>query len=309
VNLPISGARNRLLAILSDPDRDLLTPALEAVALDLRQVLEAPNEPISHAYFLESGLVSIVGTAPPAHRIEIGMVGSEGMTGLSIVLGGDRSVNETMVQSAGTALRISTGSLRRMLEASRSLTATLLRYVNVFMVQGSQTALANGRGLLDERLARWLLMWHDLAGGFAGLAPASRNELLGQGLSAQKVTAAFRPPHPAPLAGTVSNVASISLLNRVSCYSTCRRLMRENSQRASAWSSLLRGQHQMFVGSSGPHDVGLIGVGLRVPWVALHHAFGLGAHNHHVGPSLYPVIIRGLFGGIRISVACSVVPA
>ena len=29
------------------------------------------------------------------------------------------------------------------------------------MVQGSQTALANGRGRLDERLARWLLMWHD----------------------------------------------------------------------------------------------------------------------------------------------------
>lgn len=165
MNIPIGGARNRLLAILSDPDRDLLTPALETVALDLRQVLEAPNEPISHAYFLESGLVSIVGTAPPAHRIEIGMVGSEGMTGLSIVLGGDRSVNETMVQSAGTALRISTGSLRRMLEASRSLTATLLRYVNVFMVQGSQTALANGRGLLDERLARWLLMWHDRVGG------------------------------------------------------------------------------------------------------------------------------------------------
>ena len=48
-----------------------------------------------------------------------------------------------------------------MMAASESFTATLLRYVNVFMVQGSQTALANGRGRLDERLARWLLMWHD----------------------------------------------------------------------------------------------------------------------------------------------------
>ena len=65
------------------------------------------------------------------------------------------------MQASGSALRISTESLRGMLEASRSLTATLLRYVNVFMVQGSQTALANGRGRLDERLARWLLMWND----------------------------------------------------------------------------------------------------------------------------------------------------
>jgi CRP-like cAMP-binding protein len=58
-------------------------------------------------------------------------------------------------------MRLPTKALRKMMAASESFTATLLRYVNVFMVQGSQTALANGRGRLDERLARWLLMWHD----------------------------------------------------------------------------------------------------------------------------------------------------
>jgi CRP-like cAMP-binding protein len=161
MNSPSNGSRNRLLAALSHADRDLLTPVLETVDLDVRHVLEVPNDPISHVYFVESGLVSIVGTAAPEHRIEIGMVGYEGMTGLTIVLGGDRSANEALVQASGTALRIATESLRGMLEASRSLTATLLRYVNVFMVQGSQTALANGRGRLDERLARWLLMWDD----------------------------------------------------------------------------------------------------------------------------------------------------
>jgi CRP-like cAMP-binding protein len=161
MNSPGNGSRNRLLAVLSHADRDLLTPALETVDLVVRHVLEAPNDPISHVYFVESGLVSVVGAAAPNHRIEIGMVGYEGMTGLSIVLGDDRSANETLVQSSGSALRITTGSLREMLDASRSLTASLLRYVNVFMVQGSQTALANGRGLLDQRLARWLLMWDD----------------------------------------------------------------------------------------------------------------------------------------------------
>jgi CRP-like cAMP-binding protein len=153
--------RNRVLAMLSHADHDLLTPELETVDLSFRQILETPNDPISHAYFLESGLVSVIGVAPPHHRIEIGMVGYEGMSGVSIVLGGDRSVNETLVQTPGSAMRISTESLRGVLGASRSLTATLLRYVSVFMTQCSQTALANGRGLRDERLARWLLMWHD----------------------------------------------------------------------------------------------------------------------------------------------------
>ena len=34
------------------------------------------------------------------------MVGYEGMTGVALVLGDDRSVNETMVQSAGAAMRL-----------------------------------------------------------------------------------------------------------------------------------------------------------------------------------------------------------
>ena len=161
MNSPVNGSPNRLLALLSHADRDLLAPCLEETELDARQILEAPRDPISHVYFVESGLVSVVGTTVPDHRIEVGMVGYEGMTGLCIVLGDDRSANETLVQSSGTAMRISTKLLREMMLASRSLTDTLLRYVNVFMVQGSQTALANGRGKLDERLARWLLMWHD----------------------------------------------------------------------------------------------------------------------------------------------------
>ncbi len=139
----------------------LLTPSLEVIELDVRQIMEAPSDPISYVYFVESGLVSVVGTTRPDHRIEVGMVGYEGMTGLCIVLGDDRSANETVVQSSGSAMRLPTEALRELMKASRSLTSTLLRYVNVFMVQGSQTALANGRGRLDERLARWLLMWHD----------------------------------------------------------------------------------------------------------------------------------------------------
>ena len=161
MNSPVNGSRNRLLAVLSNADSDLLTPSLEMIGLDARQILETPSDPIAYVYFVESGLVSVVGTTQPDHRIEVGMVGYEGMTGLCIVLGDDRSANETVVQSAGSAMRLPTRILRELMEESRSLTATLLRYVNVFMVQGSQTALANGRGRLDERLARWLLMWHD----------------------------------------------------------------------------------------------------------------------------------------------------
>ena len=152
---------NRLLATLSQGDQDLLRPFLEVVDLDARRILDAPREPISHVYFVESGLVSVVGMASPDRRIEVGMVGYEGMTGMDAVLGDDSSPNETLVQCPGSALRISTAALRRIMRKSESFTARLLHYVRVFLVQTSQTALANGRGKLDERLARWLLMWDD----------------------------------------------------------------------------------------------------------------------------------------------------
>ena len=161
MNSPHTGPRNRLLAALPSVDLSLLQPLLELVDIEARQVLEMPGQAITHVHFVESGLVSVVGTTEPDHRIEVGMVGHEGMTGLGVALGDDRSLNEALVQSSGSAWRIETPALHKAMKGSPTLTATLLRYVHVFFSQASQTALANGRGKLDERLARWLLMWHD----------------------------------------------------------------------------------------------------------------------------------------------------
>jgi hypothetical protein len=36
VNSPVNGSRNRLLAVLSHADHDLVTPGLEVIALDAR---------------------------------------------------------------------------------------------------------------------------------------------------------------------------------------------------------------------------------------------------------------------------------
>jgi CRP-like cAMP-binding protein len=159
--IAIAPPDNRLLGVLSDSDCALLEPHCEDVALEARQVLEAPHAMISHVYFPTSGLASVVGTTRPKQRIEVGMIGYAGMSGLAVVLGHNRSSNETVIQAEGRALRISSRILRRALRSSPTLIVTFLRYVHVFMMQQSQAALANGRGRLTERLARWLLMWQD----------------------------------------------------------------------------------------------------------------------------------------------------
>jgi CRP-like cAMP-binding protein len=87
--------------------------------------------------------------------------GCEGMSGTSVVLGNDRSPHETYMQVEGEGQRITATNLREAMKASDSLREVLLRYVQVFMVQTAHTAIANARGRLDARLARWLLMAHD----------------------------------------------------------------------------------------------------------------------------------------------------
>jgi CRP-like cAMP-binding protein len=123
-------------------------------------MLEPANTTIENVYFPLSGIVSVVAKSG-AEQIEAGVIGREGMTGAAVVMGNHRSPNEVYVQVAGSGLRIEADKLRAALDASESLRLLAQKFVQVFIAQVTQTALANGRAKLDERLARWLLMAHD----------------------------------------------------------------------------------------------------------------------------------------------------
>lgn len=153
--------RNVLLGSLSPADAEALIPQLESVILTRRQVLESPGAEIPTMVFPESGIVSVLARGPRDRRIEVGLVGFDGMTGVAAVLGDQMAINESVVQVPGHGWRIATSSLMRLARKSETLSALLLRYVHAFMAQTAQTALANGSGKLEERLARWLLMSHD----------------------------------------------------------------------------------------------------------------------------------------------------
>jgi CRP-like cAMP-binding protein len=157
--------QNGLLKAMSSDDLALLKPKLEPLSLKTKQVLEPANKPIKHNYFLTSGLGSVIAIGKNGHRLEVGIIGREGMTGLPVVLGNDRSPNETFIQVAGAGARIAADDLRQAMRKSASLSRVLLNFVNAFLIQTSHTALSNGRASLVERLARWLLMAQDRLGG------------------------------------------------------------------------------------------------------------------------------------------------
>jgi CRP-like cAMP-binding protein len=113
---------------------------------------------------MEAGIASVVAVRPDKTKVEVGLIGPEGMSGSAVILGGDQSPHSTYIQAAGEGRRIAADELREAMKASESLRTLLLKFVQVFMVQTAHTAIANARAHIDQRLARWLLMAHDRTG-------------------------------------------------------------------------------------------------------------------------------------------------
>jgi CRP-like cAMP-binding protein len=157
--------RNRLLSMLNADDLTALQGDLEPLVLQPRKTLEHRDRAVERVYFPESGMVSVVGRSAttPDLDVEIGIVGYEGMTGLPGILGNDRSPSQSIVQIAGEANSIPAVKLRNLVEKRQTLQKTFLKYAHAFMIQTMHTAIANARGTLEQRMARWLLMAQDRA--------------------------------------------------------------------------------------------------------------------------------------------------
>lgn len=160
-----NAASNLILLSLSQKDLALLEPDLESTDLPLRHHLEGRNRRIEYVYFPDSGFASVVANGESSRQVEVGLIGREGMTGVALLMGADRTPNETYIQMAGKGRRLKAASFVRAIGQSASLHRSCLMFAHTLVVQATHTAAANARSKLEERLARWLLMAHDRADG------------------------------------------------------------------------------------------------------------------------------------------------
>ena len=156
-----SYGQNNLIHTLTPDDRAAVEPHLSDVDLPARVVLDAPDAPIRAVTFPVTGVGSMIAFGPNDRRIEAGLFGCEGMSGIALVVGADRAPTETIMQVGGAGRRMEAARLIELMEARPSIRAHLGRFVQTMFVQSSQTALSNGHSKLETRLARWLLMCHD----------------------------------------------------------------------------------------------------------------------------------------------------
>lgn len=161
----LSTSSNKLLAGLTAQDKAAIQPLLRYEELPFRTVIEPRDQSIERIHFLESGLLSIVASASRDRQVEVGIIGREGMSGMPCIMGGGQSPNIGIIQFPATSLSISCTDLTALLAEKDSLRDRFSRFVQAFIVQMAQTALATGKANVEQRLARWLLMAHDRGNG------------------------------------------------------------------------------------------------------------------------------------------------
>ena len=152
---------NELLLDLPDKECQAIYSQLVFMPLRTHDVLNEAAAPIQYAYFLNSGLASVLNVMEDGKSVEVGLTGKEGFVGLPLLVGFKTSPSRVIIQIAGSGYRINASTLISVLTKCRTLEKRLYRFSQVLAAQASQIAACNRLHEVDERLARWLLMSRD----------------------------------------------------------------------------------------------------------------------------------------------------
>jgi len=150
-----------VLSRLSTAEYKRVEPDLERIPLTFGETIYKAKGEIDHIYFPDKGVISIVGITANERPIEVGLIGSEGFIGLPVFLGVPRSGNDVIVQGEGFAQRISAKAALSEFTRFGAFHDAVLLFAHQLFLQLSQITSCNRHHLVEQRLARWLLMMRD----------------------------------------------------------------------------------------------------------------------------------------------------
>lgn len=156
-----SPAKNHLLGALPPADQERLAAHLEYVPMALGDMLYEPGEPLRHAYFPTTCIVSLHYVTESGASVETAGVGNEGMVGVSLFMGGNTTPSSAVVQTAGHAYRLESGLLKAEFNRADMMQRLLLRYTQALITQIMQTSACNRHHSVEQQLCRWLLLTLD----------------------------------------------------------------------------------------------------------------------------------------------------
>lgn len=156
---------NQLLAALPREVLIRVEPQLGRIPMKLRAILHKPGRPVRDVYFPGAGFCSVLAVLASGKMVEVATVGREGAVGMSGALNTDPSPSLTMVQAeADTCYRMPAAAFRAEMDRQDHFYRLMTRYTQAYVGFISQSAACNAVHLVEQRLARWLLLAHDRVG-------------------------------------------------------------------------------------------------------------------------------------------------
>ncbi|MEO8064038.1 MAG: Crp/Fnr family transcriptional regulator [Pseudomonadota bacterium] len=149
---------NHILDALPTLEHERLFPHLKLVPMPLGMVLYESGATLRHIYFPTDSIVSLLYVMQDGASAEIAVVGNEGAVGVSLFMGGETTPSRAIVQSAGSAYRLTGARLKQEFNRHGEMLHILLRYTQSLITQMAQTAVCNRHHSLDQQLCRWLLL-------------------------------------------------------------------------------------------------------------------------------------------------------
>lgn len=161
--------RNRILAALPADELRQLTSSLQRIHLEIRDLLFDVNQPIEKVYFPETCVTSLVGLMADGSAVETATVGNEGMVGMPLFHGTDRTAGQAFCQIGGDVLQLPAPKFRQAIESSPTLVRMLHLYSQALFTLIAQSSACNRLHNMQQRCARWLLLCHDRVGADSGV--------------------------------------------------------------------------------------------------------------------------------------------
>jgi len=150
--------QNHILAALPPAERERLFPHLQLVPMPLGKVLYESGEVLRHVYFPTDSIVSLLYVMEDGASAEISVIGNEGVIGVALFMGGETTPSRSIVQSAGSAYRLTGQRLKEEFNRHGEMLHLLLRYTQALLTQMAQTAVCNRHHSVEQQLCRWLLL-------------------------------------------------------------------------------------------------------------------------------------------------------
>ena len=228
-------SENHLLASLPAAAVARLRQYMQLIQLERKEILFRAHEPLRHVYFPATAVVSFVSRLESGEQLEVGLVGRDGLTGISFFPGIATMSCDGVVQIAGVAHRISADTLRQQMLSDEALYFAISRYMQVLLVRSMQMSVCNTFHSAEQRCIRWLLSVNDLSSGDE--IPLT-HELIATMLGTHRPTMTQALRHLHKIGLIAERRGSVVLRDREGLESACCEcyaVMREEHKRLLGW--------------------------------------------------------------------------